>query len=508
MNDSALRKRVFTTLAEYEADFATFGEECLTIIGKDGVKQRLKLNKAQRYIHEQCEDQRRRTGRVRKVIVKGRQQGSSTYIEGRFMWRTTFRSGVRAFILAHQKDSTDAIYAMAKRYHQHNPIKPSTGKSNSKELVFNSLDSGYRIGTAGNDSVGRGTTIQYFHGSEVAFWAERNTADLTSGIIQAIPDEDETEIIYESTANGVGNFFHQQTIQAMRGDGEFELIFVPWYWEEGYTKKVPKGFVPTPEEKGLMAEYGITIGQVVWRRNKIVQLTTALVDGEKKFKQEYPFTVDEAFQASGEGGFISPELVRRARKAKVKRSNVLVVGVDPSRGGDRFAIMRRSGRKMFNPETHNGEINLGRAVRICIKILNEERPDRMFIDAGGGADLVDRLHELGYEGVVVAVNFGGAALKKDLYKNKRAEMWGEMALWLDMDDLPVQIPDSDELQSDLCSPMCSWDSADRMVLESKEHMKNVRRVPSPDLGDAGALTFAQNVLVAGAVGRSFEPDYE
>ena len=37
----------------------------------------------------------------------------------------------------------------------------------------------------------------------------------------------------------------------------------------------------------------------------------------------------------------------------------------------------------------------------------------MFVDAGGGAELVDRLHELGYEDVVTAVPFGGKPLDPD-----------------------------------------------------------------------------------------------
>ena len=506
---SALEQELINEqLGHWESNFPDFAHDCLWINTKSGEKKQLELNKAQLYIHDRIEAQRRETGKVRAIILKGRQQGCSTYVEARYYWRTIFRTGVRAFILAHIKTSTDAIYDMAKRYHNNCPIAPVTGKSNAKELIFELLDTGYRVGTAGSDSVGRGTTLQYFHGSEVAFWAERNTSDLTAGIIQAVPNEDETEIIHESTANGPGNFFHQQTMLALRGESEYQLIFIPWYWTPEYTAKPPDDFKPSNEERDLMDEYKLSAGQITWRRQKIIELTTPLVDGEKKFKQEYPFNIDEAFQASGGGGFIKPELVRKARRAQVGPSGTLVVGVDPSRGGDRFAVMRRSGRKMYNPETHVGVIKLGRAVQICKKILDEEKPDRMFIDAGGGADLVDRLHELGYAGIVKAVAFGSAALDPERYKNKRAEMWSELARWLDCDDLPVQIPDSDEVQADFCAPQGFFDSADRFQLESKDHMINVRKIPSPDLGDAAALTFAENVLVSGASNQSFEPDME
>ena len=350
MSDQAIF--IDTQLAHWEADFAAFATDCLTIRTKEGDLRSLSLNRAQQYIHERLEAQRAETGKVRAIVLKGRQQGCSTYVEARYYWRTIFRAGVRTFILAHEKASTDAIYEMTKRYHEHNPVKPSTGKSNAKELIFDRLDSGYRVGTAGNDSVGRGTTIQYFHGSEVAFWAERNTAELTSGIIQAVPGGPETEIIYESTANGTGNFFHNQTIQALRGEGECQLILVPWFWQEEYTKPEPDDFTPTEDETAMMKSHGITPGQIMWRRNKTVELTTPLVDGEKKFRQEYPNTVNEAFQSSGDGGFIKPEVVHRARSAGVAKGGVLVVGVDPSRGGDSFAVMRRTGRKMYGPETH------------------------------------------------------------------------------------------------------------------------------------------------------------
>ena len=86
---------------------------------------------------------------------------------------------------------------------------------NSKELIFGVLDSGYKLGTAENKSAGRSSTIQLFHGSEVAFWP--NAAEHAKGIMQAIPDAFNTEAILESTANGVGNYFHQQWQKAEAG---------------------------------------------------------------------------------------------------------------------------------------------------------------------------------------------------------------------------------------------------------------------------------------------------
>ena len=148
---------------------------------------------------------------------------------------------------------------------------------------------------------------------------------------------------------------------------------------------------------------------------------------------------------------------------------------------------------MYNPESHTGDITLGKAVQICKKVLDEEKPVRMFIDFGGGADLVDRLHELGYTRQVRAIKFGGSALRPDKYRNRRCEMWGTMADWLTDEQLSVQIPNSDALESDLCTPKAWYDSMDRLCMESKDDIKK-RGLASPDEGDAAALTFAEKVV--------------
>jgi hypothetical protein len=83
-------------------------------------------------------------------------------------------------------------------------------------------------------------------------------------------------------------------------------------------------------------------------------------------------------------------------------------------------------------------------------------------------------------------------LDPDKYKNKRAEMWGEVKDFLTDENLEVSIPDDDALQSDLCTPYYKRDSMDRIQLESKDDIKK-RGLPSPDLADAVALCFTEPV---------------
>src|SRR3954466_3786556 len=113
-------------------DFLHYAEKCLRIRPKSGAILPLKLNDAQLLIHDALEQQLKTTGRVRALIVKGRQQGCSTYVEARFYWKITHLRGVRAFILTHLDEATRNIYEIMRRFHEccPGPVKAHTGRAN------------------------------------------------------------------------------------------------------------------------------------------------------------------------------------------------------------------------------------------------------------------------------------------------------------------------------------------------------------------------------------------
>ena len=353
-------------------DFEFYARNCLTIRSKSAESISLNLNTAQKHIHTKIEDQLKSKGKVRAIILKGRQQGASTYIQARFTWKITHRKGLRAFILTHEDDATQNLFSMGKRYYDNLPsfVKPSKSASNAKELLFDKLDSGYKVGTAGNKSVGRSQTNQFFHGSEVAFWP--NASEHAKGILQTVPDMDNTEVIYESTANGLGNFFHQQWKLAESGQSEFIAIFVPWFWQDEYRKTIPDNFVLSDKEETLKDQYNLDDEQICFMRSKITELSVDGTNGERSFKQEYPMNASEAFQVSGQDGLILAKDVVKARKSIAKPSGAYIVGVDPSRGGDRFSVVKRMGRKMWGLSSYTGTQvdKLGKAVSICKEILD------------------------------------------------------------------------------------------------------------------------------------------
>jgi hypothetical protein len=300
---SSMSDRERTIRRKLRDDFSHYASRCLRIRTKAGKIEPLVLNQAQLYLHGRLEAQRQRTGKVRALVLKGRQQGISTYIGGRYYWRASHSKGVRVFILTHEQDATNNLFGMVERYHSHCPdlVKPVTGAANAKELSFEGLESGYAVGTAGAKADGRSQTVQLFHGSEVAFWPNAKTH--FAGVVQAIPDLPGTEIVLESTANGVGGEFHERWQQAEAGTGDYEAIFIPWFWEPDTAARCAlPGFKLDEEEQAYATLTGSSLEQMVWRRAKIAELKDPLL-----FKQEYPATAEEAFQLTGHDSFIKSE---------------------------------------------------------------------------------------------------------------------------------------------------------------------------------------------------------
>ena len=198
-------------------------------------------------------------------------------------------------------------------------------------------------------------------------------------------------MILESTANGLGNLFHQLWQQAETGEGDYEAVFLPWFHQEEYRKDVADDFALTSEENEYRELYDIETEHMAWRRAKITELRDEML-----FKQEYPATSSEAFETSGEDVLISPHLVARAMKAEVEPYGPLVVGVDPARfGDDRSSIIRRRTRHAFGIESYS-KIDTMELAGIVATIIDEEEPVKVFIDVNGlGAGTYDRLKERG-----------------------------------------------------------------------------------------------------------------
>jgi hypothetical protein len=199
-----------------------------------------------------------------------------------------------------------------------------------------------------------------------------------------------------------------------------------------------------------------------------------------------------AFDAPNSVQFIPNELVDTALDRYIPRSTAArVMGVDVARfGNDRSVILVRTDILEY--------VRIFRGIdtqQLAAMVAEEAatyRPRAIFVDGNGvGGGVVDRLRALG--NTVFDVQAGGKANASDRYANKRAEMWGNMREWLkERGSIPPDTVGIDELADDLVSPQYKYDRDNRIILESKDDMK-ARGIPSPDLGDALGLTFAEPV---------------
>jgi hypothetical protein len=371
-------------------DLVLYARDCLRIRTKTGNQRPLILNPAQKYLHERLEAQRKRSGRVRALVLKGRQQGISTYVQARYYHRVTHSRGVYAFILTHEDEATKSIFGIARRYHDLVPVevRPSTRASNARELIFDTLDGGYRVATAGTRDTGRSATIQLFHGSEVAFWPHAETH--AAGVMQAVAHEG-TEVILESTSAGPKGFFHAKWREAEKSVGDYEPIFVPWWWSKEYRLKA-RGFEATSEERAYGERYNLTDAQLAWRRHKIIEL-----GGVWRFRAEYPATPDEAFESEVPGALWTRETISKTRVVPGEEPAMrrMAVAIDPATTSkatsDEWGIVW-GGQGVNGHGYVMGDETLRASPKECceiaVAVYNHHRMEQLIYEANQGGDMV------------------------------------------------------------------------------------------------------------------------
>lgn len=306
-------------------DFERYAENNLKIRSKAGEVVPLKFNNIQRQIVRAVMDDLSNDRPVRYIILKARQEGVSTLIEALIYWWTATHKNVKSKIVAHENETAKALYEMFRRYYDNTlPIfQPKIKYNTRSDLTFDTEDgkglkSQIDVASAKNTGVGRGQTINWLHGSEISLWADGS--EIVAGLMQAVPLLPKTAIFLESTANGIGDYFHK-TWQAAKADQSvFKPLFFSWAEHEEYQITPPAGFTRTAEEKALAKEYNLTDAQLYWRREKIKEFSGDL----DKFQQEYPLNDAEAFLASGRSRFHIPSLLMMEEQATAPREIELI----------------------------------------------------------------------------------------------------------------------------------------------------------------------------------------
>lgn len=222
---------------------------------------------------------------------------------------------------------------------------------------------------------------------------------------------------------------------------------------------------------------------------------------ENAWRQE--FLCD--FTASADDVLIAVDLAldatRRVPREADWKGLPLVIGVDVARfGPDATVFFRRAGLCAFPPQILRGLDNMAVADRLAA-CISAHHPAAVFIDAGQGQGVIDRVRQLGFS--VTEVPFGSQALRPDRFVNRRSEMWFSLREWLRTGSLP----DDARLVSELAAPTYDFDAAGKIRLEPKDAIQ-ARLGFSPDLADALALTFAAPVALASAAPAKARTGYD
>lgn len=247
------------------------------------------------------------------LVLKGRQQGFTSVITAYQEAHTLVKKNFTGITLADTADNVRAIFQDKAKYIYNNlpDILKPTEKYNSKtEMFFEKLNSSWRINVA-TSQVGRSRTINFFHGSEAAFWTCL-ISDTQSSLGEALTKA--SIQILESTANGFNEF------KDLWDSGEWINCFYEWWKTTEYrnnfeSEEIKQNFlkdIETKQEwiyqrlKWLKDIQHLDNEQLYWYYNKYKNYLN-----KDLIKQEYPCTPEEAFLNSGNCVFDSEKLTLR-----------------------------------------------------------------------------------------------------------------------------------------------------------------------------------------------------
>ena len=247
------------------------------------------------------------------LVLKGRQQGFTTLITAYQLANSITSRNFQGFTLADKSDNSEAIFQNKAKYpYSQLPdiLKPTEKFNNRKQLLFEKINSSWAVDTATKD-VGRSRTVNFFHGSECAFWKD-GIASIQAALGEAFTKN--CIKIYESTANGYNDY------QKMWDSGVHINCFYEWWKTPEYRISFPSDdikaeFIHNIEHKTdwiwerlkwLLEDKELDLEQLFWYYKKYENY----ID-KRLIRQEYPCSASEAFLLSGDNVFDTEKILSR-----------------------------------------------------------------------------------------------------------------------------------------------------------------------------------------------------
>lgn len=296
------------------------------------------LNRPQRRLVESFESMRLERRPIRLIVLKARQWGGSTCTQLYMAWLQLMHStGLNSLIIAHQGAGSDEIKDMFDRmiesYHVsllYSPeeigrlrgdagkVKKMVGVGRSGQIFkVPQRNCKIKIGSAERPDSCRGGDYNLVHLSEVGIWRAtdgKSPEDIVRSACGGVLLKPLTMIVYESTANGTGNFFHREYMAARRGESQFVPLFISWFeidqyslpleddereelarrlWE-GRDSDVATSRAESGRYLWSLFERGATLGAIAWYIAE-----RAKYNDHSRMSAEYPTDDIEAFAHSG-----------------------------------------------------------------------------------------------------------------------------------------------------------------------------------------------------------------
>lgn len=286
------------------------------------------LNRPQRRLLEKLERMRLEGRPIFLILLKARQWGGSTLVQMYMGWiQLIHKTGWNSIVVAHVRDASLEVSGMFSKLMENYPVwmlhkegepydvkevkmRPFEGANNID--IIPQRNCKIKIGTAEKPDSARAGDSSMTHCTEVAFWTKTENKTPEQIIRAACSGKLRVPYaleVYESTANGTGNFFHEEWLRAKEGESDKECLFVPWYEIEKYSIPLEdvEGFASDlilhkdDQSESSMGKYfwwlwekGATLESINWYMQECRRYKD-----HNNMKAEYPTDDVEAFTHSG-----------------------------------------------------------------------------------------------------------------------------------------------------------------------------------------------------------------
>ena len=305
--------------------------QTLKIVNKRGSLTPLEANSQQIQILRAIQAQAQAKEPIRIIVLKARQLGVSTIVQAVMFMRCLTEDNHRALVAAHTDDASAAIFDKTVLFERELPpvLRKPLEYSSRKEISWAAPHrASFAVQTAGRKALARGLTLQSLHASEVAFWSNPSEALLSA--LQTVPDDPNTMVVLESTANGMGGEFYERWMAATRHQAKhpgthsgYVPLFFSWLDFPEYRRVLPSweriGELDSAEQE--LRSRGASDEQLYWRR---CMIRDACGGDAAKFCQEYPSTPEESFQMSGRPALPIEAIRRHASMIRPGRNMILM----------------------------------------------------------------------------------------------------------------------------------------------------------------------------------------